>query len=182
MIADTDNHSVDESYFGAILQYPDANGEVKDLQPTINKLKDTGIQVAVAADILSLSLLTSPGSIGADVVFGSSQRFGVPMGYGGPHAAFFAAKENFKRNMPGRIIGISKDADNNTALRMALQTREQHIKRGKATSNICTAQALLAVMASMYAVYHGPDGIKKNCTARSWLGFDSRFPFEKYGI
>lgn len=161
VIADTENHSVDESYFGAILQYPNANGEVKDLQPTINKLKDTGIQVAVAADILSLSLLKSPGSIGADVVFGSSQRFGVPMGYGGPHAAFFAAKENFKRNMPGRIIGISKDADNNTALRMALQTREQHIKRGKATSNICTAQALLAVMASMYAVYHGPDGIKR---------------------
>ncbi len=161
VISDTENHSVDESYFGAILQYPDANGEVKNLQPTINKLKETGIQVAVAADILSLSLLTSPGSIGADVVFGSSQRFGVPMGYGGPHAAFFAAKENFKRNMPGRIIGISKDADNNTALRMALQTREQHIKRGKATSNICTAQALLAVMASMYAVYHGPDGIKR---------------------
>ena len=161
VVADADNHSVDESYFGAILQYPDANGEVKDLQPVINKLKGTGIQVAVAADILSLSLLTSPGSIGADVVFGSSQRFGVPMGYGGPHAAFFAAKENFKRNMPGRIIGISKDADNNTALRMALQTREQHIKRGKATSNICTAQALLAVMASMYAVYHGPDGIKR---------------------
>ena len=161
VIADTETHAVDESYFGAILQYPDANGEVKNLQPTINKLKETGIQVAVAADILSLSLLTSPGSIGADVVFGSSQRFGVPMGYGGPHAAFFAAKENFKRNMPGRIIGISKDADNNTALRMALQTREQHIKRGKATSNICTAQALLAVMASMYAVYHGPDGIKR---------------------
>ena len=161
VIEDTENHPVDESYFGAILQYPDANGEVKNLQPTINRLKDTGIQVAVAADILSLSLLTSPGSIGADVVFGSSQRFGVPMGYGGPHAAFFAAKENFKRNMPGRIIGISKDADNNTALRMALQTREQHIKRGKATSNICTAQALLAVMASMYAVYHGPDGIKR---------------------
>ena len=161
VISDSENHALDESYFGAILQYPDANGEVKNLQPTINKLKETGIQVAVAADILSLSLLTSPGSIGADVVFGSSQRFGVPMGYGGPHAAFFAAKENFKRNMPGRIIGISKDADNNTALRMALQTREQHIKRGKATSNICTAQALLAVMASMYAVYHGPDGIKR---------------------
>ncbi len=162
VISDTENHAVDESYFGAILQYPDANGEVKNLQPTINKLKNTGIQVAVAADILSLSLLKSPGSIGADVVFGSSQRFGVPMGYGGPHAAFCAAKENFKRNMPGRIIGISKDADNNTALRMALQTREQHIKRGKATSNICTAQALLAVMASMYAVYHGPDGIKRS--------------------
>lgn len=161
VIEDSENHPVDESYFGAILQYPDANGEVKNLQPTIKRLKDTGIQVALAADILSLSLLKSPGSIGADVVFGSSQRFGVPMGYGGPHAAFFAAKENFKRNMPGRIIGISKDADNNTALRMALQTREQHIKRGKATSNICTAQALLAVMASMYAVYHGPDGIKR---------------------
>jgi len=160
VISDIDSCALDDSFFGGIIQYPDSNGEVKSLETRIEKLKENNIQVAVAADLLSLALLKAPGDLGADVVLGSSQRFGVPMGYGGPHAAFFAAKESFKRNMPGRIIGISKDADNNTALRMALQTREQHIKRGKATSNICTAQALLAVMASMYAVYHGPDGIK----------------------
>ena len=152
--------NVDDSFFGALIQYPDANGHICDLESRIQKLKKTNLQVAVAADILSLALLKAPGHFGADVVLGSSQRFGVPMGYGGPHAAYFATRESFKRNIPGRIIGISKDADNNTALRMALQTREQHIKRGKATSNICTAQALLAVMASMYAVYHGPNGIK----------------------
>jgi len=161
VIANTEDHLLDDTFFGALLQYPNVNGEVKDLGSQITRIKASQIQVAVACDILSLSLLKSPGSLGADVVLGSSQRFGVPMGYGGPHAAFFASKESFKRNMPGRIIGISKDADNNTALRMALQTREQHIKRGKATSNICTAQALLAVMASMYAVYHGPKGIKE---------------------
>ena len=160
IISDIDSCALDESFFGGLIQYPDSNGEVKPLESRIQKLKENQIQIAVAADLLSLALLKAPGDLGADVVLGSSQRFGIPMGYGGPHAAFFAAKERFKRNMPGRIIGISKDADNNTALRMALQTREQHIKRGKATSNICTAQALLAVMASMYAVYHGPDGIK----------------------
>ena len=147
-------------YFGAFIQNPSAHGHVRDLTTKIAHLKGHGIQVAVAADILSLVVLKSPGSIGADVVLGSSQRFGVPMGYGGPHAAFFAAKEEYKRNIPGRIIGVSKDVDDNFALRMALQTREQHIKRDKATSNICTAQALLSVMASMYAVYHGPDGIR----------------------
>lgn len=147
-------------YFGAFIQNPSAQGHVRDLTAKIAQLKGHGIQVAVAADILSLVVLKSPGSIGADVVLGSSQRFGVPMGYGGPHAAFFAAKEDYKRHIPGRIIGVSKDADDNFALRMALQTREQHIKRDKATSNICTAQALLSVMASMYAVYHGPDGIR----------------------
>ena len=147
-------------YFGAFIQNPSAHGHVRDLTSKIAQLKEHGIQVAVAADILSLVVLKSPGSIGADVVLGSSQRFGVPMGYGGPHAAFFAAKEDYKRHIPGRIIGVSKDADDNFALRMALQTREQHIKRDKATSNICTAQALLSVMASMYAVYHGPDGIR----------------------
>jgi glycine dehydrogenase len=147
-------------YFGAFIQNPSAHGHVRDLSAKISQLKSQGIQVAVAADILSLVVLKSPGSMGADVVLGSSQRFGVPMGYGGPHAAFFAAKEDYKRNIPGRIIGVSKDADDNLALRMALQTREQHIKRDKATSNICTAQALLSVMASMYAVYHGPDGIR----------------------
>ncbi len=147
-------------YFGAFIQNPSAHGHIRDLSGIIARLKAHGIQVAVAADILSLVVLKSPGSMGADVVLGSSQRFGVPMGYGGPHAAFFAAKEEYKRNIPGRIIGVSKDADDNFALRMALQTREQHIKRDKATSNICTAQALLSVMASMYAVYHGPDGIR----------------------
>ncbi len=148
-------------YFGAFIQNPSAHGHVRDLTSKIAQLKEHGIQVAVAADILSLVVLKSPGSIGADVVLGSSQRFGVPMGYGGPHAAFFAAKEDYKRHIPGRIIGVSKDVDDNFALRMALQTREQHIKRDKATSNICTAQALLSVMASMYAVYHGPDGIRE---------------------
>ncbi len=149
----------DGTYFGAIVQYPDAQGNITDVAGFINR--NNGLKTAVAADILSLVLLKSPGSLGADVVFGSSQRFGVPMGYGGPHAAFFAAKDEYKRTMPGRIIGVSKDADDNLALRMALQTREQHIKRDKATSNICTAQALLAVMASMYAVYHGPAGMKE---------------------
>ncbi len=147
-------------YFGAMVQYPDTYGNIGDLSGFINRMKQTETKVAVGADIMSLVLLKSPGSLGADVVFGSSQRFGVPMGYGGPHAAFFASKEDFKRHIPGRIIGVSKDADENLALRMALQTREQHIKRDKATSNICTAQALLAVMASMYAVYHGADGLR----------------------
>ena len=160
VIEDIENSVIDDTFFGALIQYPDANGHICDIESRIEKLKVHNLQVAVAADILSLSILKAPGHCGADVVLGSSQRFGVPMGYGGPHAAFFATKESFKRNMPGRIIGISKDSDSNTALRMALQTREQHIKRGKATSNICTAQALLAVMASMYAVYHGPTGIK----------------------
>jgi len=151
-------------FFGALVQYPDAYGQVKDLGGFIQKMKKTDIKVAVAADIMALVVLKSPGSLGADVVLGSTQRFGVPMGFGGPHAAFFATKDEFKRNMPGRIIGVSKDADGNLALRMALQTREQHIKRDKATSNICTAQALLAVMASMYAVYHGPQGMKEIAT------------------
>ena len=160
VIGNIDSFEGSAEYFGAFIQNPTAQGHVRDLTAKIAQLKGHGIQVAVAADILSLMVLKSPGSMGADVVLGSSQRFGVPMGYGGPHAAFFAAKEEYKRNIPGRIIGVSKDADDNFALRMALQTREQHIKRDKATSNICTAQALLSVMASMYAVYHGPDGIR----------------------
>ncbi|MBM3186797.1 MAG: glycine dehydrogenase (aminomethyl-transferring), partial [Bacteroidetes bacterium] len=159
-IGDAENFTSDNHFFGALIQYPDSKGVVTNIGSFISRMKESNVQVAVAADILSLALLKSPGSLGADVVLGSSQRFGVPMGYGGPHAAFFAAKEDYKRNMPGRIIGVSKDADDNMALRMALQTREQHIKRDKATSNICTAQALLAVMASMYAVYHGPKGIR----------------------
>jgi len=160
VVGDAETFAGDDSFFGAIVQYPDVHGKVNNLQGFISTMKEVGIRVAVAADILALVLLKSPGSLGADVVLGTSQRFGVPMGYGGPHAAFFAVKEEYKRHLPGRIIGVSKDADDNIALRMALQTREQHIKRDRATSNICTAQALLAVMASMYAVYHGPAGVK----------------------
>jgi len=147
-------------FFGAILQYPGKFGQVYDYAGFISKAKSNEIKVAVAADILSLVTLTSPGEMGADVVVGTTQRFGIPLGYGGPHAAYFATKEEYKRSMPGRIIGVTQDANGNRALRMALQTREQHIKRDKATSNICTAQVLLAVMAGMYAVYHGPKGLK----------------------
>ncbi|MBL7895610.1 MAG: aminomethyl-transferring glycine dehydrogenase [Bacteroidia bacterium] len=152
--------SADASFFGAIIQYPDINGEANNYKSFVEKCHAAEIQVAVGSDLLALALLTPPGEWGADVVYGNSQRFGVPLGYGGPHAAFFACKEDYKRLIPGRIIGVSVDAEGNQALRMALQTREQHIKRDKATSNICTAQALLAIMASMYAVYHGPAGIK----------------------
>ena len=146
-------------FFGAILQYPGKYGQVYDYADFIKKAADKEIKVAVAADILSLVKLTPPGEMGAAVVVGTTQRFGIPMGYGGPHAAYFATKEEYKRSMPGRIIGVSQDADGNRALRMALQTREQHIKREKATSNICTAQVLLSVMAGMFAVYHGPKGL-----------------------
>ncbi|MCW4470684.1 aminomethyl-transferring glycine dehydrogenase [Flavobacterium sp. MFBS3-15] len=148
-----------DDFFGAILQYPGKYGQVYDYAGFIAKAKEKEIKTAVAADILSLVKLTSPGEMGADVVVGTTQRFGIPMGYGGPHAAFFCTKEEYKRSMPGRIIGVTVDANGNRALRMALQTREQHIKREKATSNICTAQVLLAVMAGMYAVYHGPKGL-----------------------
>ena len=158
-VASENDFVINEKVFGVLLQYPAMNGEVKDYSALVAAIKQTGAGVAVAADLLSLALLTPPGEWGADVVFGNSQRFGVPMGYGGPHAAFFACREEFKRHIPGRIIGVSVDAQGNHALRMALQTREQHIRRDKATSNICTAQALLAIMASMYAVYHGPQGI-----------------------
>ncbi|TND08786.1 MAG: glycine dehydrogenase [Bacteroidetes bacterium] len=150
----------DDSFFGALVQYPDIDGEIHDFTAFAKAAHDAGAGVAVGTDLLALAMLPAPGEWGADVVFGNSQRFGVPMGFGGPHAAFFAAKEDFKRLMPGRIIGVSIDSNGNRALRMALQTREQHIKREKATSNICTAQALLAIMASMYAVYHGPEGIR----------------------
>lgn len=160
VIGDFKTLALDESIYGVLLQYPTADGKVYDYSSLVTKAKANGTSVAVAADLLSLVLLPPPGEWGADVVVGSTQRFGVPMGYGGPHAAFFACKDVYKRTMPGRIIGVSVDADGDPALRMALQTREQHIRRDKATSNICTAQALLAIMAGMYAVYHGADGLK----------------------
>lgn len=152
---------LNNDFYGMIVQYPSNIGEIYDFEELFSKANKYSIFKVVAADILSLTLLTPPGEFGADCVVGSTQRFGVPMGYGGPHAGYFATKEEFKRNIPGRIIGVSIDADGNRALRMALQTREQHIKREKATSNICTAQVLLAVMAGMYAVYHGPENLRK---------------------
>lgn len=155
------NTLAEHDVFGAVLQYPDTHGEIHDLRPLIDHLHARQALACVAADLLSLLLLAPPGEMGADVVFGSSQRFGVPMGYGGPHAAYFASRDEFKRAIPGRIIGVSRDARGNTALRMALQTREQHIRREKANSNICTAQVLLANIASFYAVYHGPEGLKR---------------------
>ena len=160
VVGNPENSDFSENYFGAILQYPGKKGNIPDLKNWMVKAQASGMYTVVAADIMSLVLLESPGSYGADVVVGTSQRFGIPLGYGGPHAAFFATKSHFKRNIPGRIIGQTKDLDENPALRMALQTREQHIKRDRATSNICTAQVLLAVMAGMYAVYHGPKGLK----------------------
>ena len=182
VVADPEEVSFTDDFFGAIIQYPDAFGEVCDYRKFVEKTKAFTIPVAAIADIMSLVLLQNPASWGADVVVGSTQRFGVPMGYGGPHAAYFACKEAHKRFIPGRIIGVSLDSNGNPALRMALQTREQHIKRGKATSNICTAQALLAVMAGMYAVYHGPNGLKEIAQEIRAKAYSLRNCLEKMGF
>ncbi|MFO8175211.1 MAG: aminomethyl-transferring glycine dehydrogenase [Gemmatimonadota bacterium] len=160
VVGDHESFEMGEDVFGVLLQYPGTDGRVVDYGAFVEKVHEAGIYVVVAADLMSLALLTPPGEFGADAAVGNTQRFGVPMGYGGPHAAYMATHEDFKRKIPGRIIGVSIDADGNPALRMALQTREQHIRREKATSNICTAQVLLAIMAGMYAVYHGPQGIR----------------------
>lgn len=160
VVGDHESFEMGEDVFGVLLQYPGTDGRVVDYGAFVEKVHEAGVYVVVAADLMSLALLTPPGEFGADAAVGNTQRFGVPMGYGGPHAAYMATHEDFKRKIPGRIIGVSIDADGNPALRMALQTREQHIRREKATSNICTAQVLLAIMAGMYAVYHGPQGIR----------------------
>ncbi len=176
-----DRFELSEKVFGCLVQYPDKTGRIKDYAGLVQQLKEKNIPLAVAADLLSLTLLTPPGEWGADVVLGSSQRFGVPLGYGGPHAAYFATTETYKRQIPGRIIGISKDVNGKPALRMALQTREQHIKRERATSNICTAQALLAMMAGFYAVYHGKEGLTDRAIHIHSLTVDLAEAVEKLG-
>ena len=149
-----------EDYFSVIVQYPNGLGSIETIEEDLKNIGESGALSIVSADLLSLCLLRAPGELGADIVVGSSQRFGVPMGFGGPHAAYLATKDKHKRLIPGRIVGVSKDSQEKPAYRLALQTREQHIRREKATSNICTAQVLLAVMAGMYGVYHGPKGLK----------------------
>ena len=182
VVDDLNNFTCGEDFFGILIQCPNQFGEIVDNRVKVADWKAKGMQVAVAADLLSLTLITPPGEWGADVVLGSNQRFGLPMGFGGPHAGYFATTENYKREMPGRIIGISKDALGNPAYRLALQTREQHIKREKATSNICTAQALLAIMSGFYAIYHGPDGLKEIARYINCLAGKLTSEMAKYGV
>jgi glycine dehydrogenase (decarboxylating) len=182
VVADINTFEASEDYYGVMIQCPNQYGNIIDHRAIVASWKAKGLQVAVAADLLSLTLITPPGEWGADVVLGSNQRFGLPMGFGGPHAGYFATTEAYKREMPGRIIGISKDAQGNPAYRLALQTREQHIKREKATSNICTAQALLAIMSGFYAIYHGPDGLKEIAHHINVLTCVLNNEMQKYGV